>query len=78
MGQTAENVAIMTGISRENRTAGACAKARTRPKAIRTGSSNSTPCHFGRHPVHSTDDGPRPGAYERSSELKPNFPADLS
>ena len=76
MGQTAENVALMTGISREDQDHWGVRSQNRAEEAIKSG-------FFEReiHPVTlpdgttvSVDDGPRPGTtYEKVSQLKPVF-----
>ncbi|OBI47553.1 acetyl-CoA acetyltransferase [Mycobacterium kyorinense] len=76
MGQTAENVALLTGISREDQDHWGVRSQNRAEEAIKSG-------HFEREiePVTlpdgttvSVDDGPRPGTtYEKVSQLKPVF-----
>ncbi|OHU96416.1 acetyl-CoA C-acetyltransferase [Mycobacterium talmoniae] len=76
MGQTAENVVLHTGISREDQDRWGVRSQNLAEEAIKNG-------HFAREisPVTlpdgttvSTDDGPRPGTtYEKVSQLKPVF-----
>ncbi|MCV7259685.1 acetyl-CoA C-acetyltransferase [Mycobacterium shimoidei] len=76
MGQTAENVALLTGISREEQDHWGVRSQNRAEEAIKSG-------HFAREiePVTlpdgttvSVDDGPRPGTtYEKVSQLKPVF-----
>jgi acetyl-CoA C-acetyltransferase len=78
MGQTAENVALLTGISREDQDRWGVRSQNRAEEAIKNG-------HFDREiaPVTlpdatlvSVDDGPRPGTtYEAVSQLKPVFRA---
>jgi acetyl-CoA C-acetyltransferase len=79
MGQTAENVALLTGISREDQDRWGVRSQNRAEEAIKNG-------HFEREiaPVTlpdatlvSVDDGPRPGTtYEAVSQLKPVFRPD--
>jgi acetyl-CoA C-acetyltransferase len=79
MGQTAENVELLTGISREDQDHWGVRSQNRAEQAIESG-------HFGREiePVTlpdgttvSVDDGPRPGTtYDKISQLKPVFRPD--
>src|SRR3984885_566535 len=76
MGQTAENVAIMTGISREEQDRWAVPSQNRAEEAIKSGffEREITPVTLPDGTTVSTDDGPRPGTtYEKISELKPVF-----
>jgi acetyl-CoA C-acetyltransferase len=76
MGQTAENVAIMTGISREDQDHWGVRSQNRAVEAINSGffEREITPVTLADGTVVSTDDGPRPGTtYEKVSELKPVF-----
>ncbi|HEY1442951.1 MAG TPA: acetyl-CoA C-acetyltransferase [Mycobacterium sp.] len=76
MGQTAENVAIMTGISREDQDHWGVRSQNRAEEAIKSGffEREITPVNLPDGTTVSTDDGPRPGTtYEKVSELKPVF-----
>jgi acetyl-CoA C-acetyltransferase len=76
MGQTAENVAIMTGISREDQDHWGVRSQNRAEEAIKSGffEREITPVTLPDGSTVSTDDGPRPGTtYEKVSELKPVF-----
>ncbi|ALV39877.1 acetyl-CoA acetyltransferase [Pseudarthrobacter sulfonivorans] len=79
MGQTAENVAQMTGISREEQDRWAVRSQNRAEKAIINGfyEREITPVTLPDGTVVSTDDGPRAGTtYEAVSQLKPIFRPD--
>src|SRR5271169_4424825 len=72
MGQTAENVAIMTGISREDQDHWGVRSQNRAEEAIKSGffEREITPVTLPDGTTVSTDDGPRPGTtYEKVSEL---------
>jgi acetyl-CoA C-acetyltransferase len=76
MGQTAENVAIMTGISREDQDHWGVRSQNRAVEAMKNGffEREITPVTLPDGTTVSTDDGPRPGTtYEKVSELKPVF-----
>ncbi|HUB57703.1 MAG TPA: acetyl-CoA C-acetyltransferase, partial [Mycobacterium sp.] len=76
MGQTAENVAIMTGISREDQDHWGVRSQNRAEDAIKSGffEREITPVTLPDGTTVSTDDGPRAGTtYEKVSELKPVF-----
>jgi acetyl-CoA C-acetyltransferase len=76
MGQTAENVAILTGISREDQDQWGVRSQNRAEEAIKTGffEREITPVRLPDGTTVTTDDGPRPGTtYEKVSELKPVF-----
>src|SRR5215475_8377214 len=76
MGQTAENVAIMTGISREDQDHWGVRSQNRAEEAIKSGffEREITPVTLPEGSTVSTDDGPRAGTtYEKISELKPVF-----
>jgi acetyl-CoA C-acetyltransferase len=76
MGQTAENVAIMTGISREDQDHWGVRSQNRAEEAIKAGffEREIVPVKLPDGTTVSTDDGPRPGTtYEKISELKPVF-----
>jgi len=76
MGQTAENVAIMTGISREEQDRWGVRSQNRAEEAINSGffEREITPVTLSDGSTVSTDDGPRAGTtYEKISELKPVF-----
>jgi acetyl-CoA C-acetyltransferase len=76
MGQTAENVAIMTGISREDQDHWGVRSQNRAEEAIKSGffEREITPVTLPDGTTVSTDDGPRAGTtYEKVSELKPVF-----
>ncbi|QZH67710.1 acetyl-CoA C-acetyltransferase [Mycolicibacterium farcinogenes] len=76
MGQTAENVALHTGVSREDQDHWAVRSQNRAEEAINNGFSarEITPVTLADGTVVSTDDGPRAGTtYEKISQLKPVF-----
>ena len=76
MGQTAENVAILTGISREDQDHWGVRSQNRAEDAIKSGffEREIVPVTLPDGTTVSTDDGPRPGTtYEKISELKPVF-----
>src|SRR3984885_13719923 len=76
MGQTAENVAIMTGIGREDQDHWGVRSQNRAEEAIKSGffEREIVPVTLPDGTVVSTDDGPRAGTtYEKISELKPVF-----
>src|SRR6201992_2959495 len=76
MGQTAENVAIMTGISREEQDHWGVRSQNRAEEAINSGffEREITPVTLPDGSTVSKDDGPRAGTtYEKISELKPVF-----
>ena len=76
MGQTAENVAIMTGIGREDQDHWGVRSQNRAEEAIKSGffEREIIPVTLPDGTTVSTDDGPRPGtSYEKVSELKPVF-----
>ena len=76
MGQTAENVAILTGISREDQDHWGVRSQNRAVEAIKSGffDREIEPVTLPDCTTVSTDDGPRPGTtYEKVSELKPVF-----
>ena len=76
MGQTAENVAIMTGISREDQDHWGVRSQNRAEEAIKSGffEREITPVTLPDGTTVTTDDGPRAGTtYEKVSELKPVF-----
>ncbi|WP_343573534.1 acetyl-CoA C-acetyltransferase [Mycobacterium sp.] len=76
MGQTAENVAIMTGISREDQDHWGVRSQNRAEEAIKAGffEREIAPVTLPDGTTVSTDDGPRPGTtYEKISQLKPVF-----
>lgn len=76
MGQTAENVAILTGISREDQDHWGVRSQNRAEEAIKSGffQREITPVTLPDGTMVSADDGPRPGTtYEKVSELKPVF-----
>src|SRR6201993_3193825 len=76
MGQTAENVAILTGISREEQDHWGVRSQNRAEEAIKNGffEREITPVALPDGTTVTTDDGPRPGTtYEKVSELKPVF-----
>ncbi|WKG02231.1 acetyl-CoA C-acetyltransferase [Mycolicibacterium sp. HK-90] len=76
MGQTAENVALHTGISREDQDHWGVRSQNKAEEAIKSGffEREITPVTLPDGTVVSTDDGPRPGTtYEKISQLKPVF-----
>ncbi|HXO84846.1 MAG TPA: 3-oxoadipyl-CoA thiolase, partial [Gemmatimonadales bacterium] len=81
MGQTAENVAQLTGISREEQDRWAVRSQNRAEAAINTGfyQREITPVTLPDGTVVASDDGPRPGTtYEAVSQLKPIFRPDGS
>src|SRR6201991_2736037 len=76
MGQTAENVALLTGISREDQDHWGVRSQNRAEEAIKSGffEREISPVTLPDGTTVSTDDGPRPGTtYEKISELKPVF-----
>lgn len=76
MGQTAENVALLTGISREDQDHWGVRSQNRAEEAIKSGffEREITPVTLPDGSVVSTDDGPRAGTtYEKISDLKPVF-----
>jgi len=76
MGQTAENVALYTGISREDQDRWAVRSQNRAVDAIKSGffDREIVPVTLPDGSIVTTDDGPRPGTtYEAVSELKPVF-----
>ncbi|WP_018598838.1 acetyl-CoA C-acetyltransferase [Mycobacterium sp. 155] len=76
MGQTAENVALYTGISREEQDHWGVRSQNRAEEAIKHGffEREIVPVTLRNGTVVSTDDGPRPGTtYEKISQLKPVF-----
>ncbi|GAS97412.1 acetyl-CoA acetyltransferase [Mycolicibacterium canariasense] len=76
MGQTAENVALYTGISREDQDHWGVRSQNRAEDAIKSGffEREITPVTLPDGTVVSTDDGPRAGTtYEKISQLKPVF-----
>ncbi|MGW0042468.1 acetyl-CoA C-acetyltransferase [Rhodococcus sp. NPDC003348] len=79
MGQTAENVATYTGISREDQDRWGVRSQNRAEEAINRGffANEITPITLPDGTVVSTDDGPRAGtSYEKISQLKPVFRPD--
>ncbi|GAF49515.1 acetyl-CoA C-acetyltransferase [Rhodococcus wratislaviensis] len=79
MGETAENVASLTGISREDQDRWGVRSQNRAEDAIKRGffEKEITPVTLADGTVVSTDDGPRPGTtYEAVSQLKPVFRPD--
>ncbi len=79
MGQTAENVASYTGISREDQDRWGVRSHNRAEEAIKSGffAKEITPVTLADGTVVSTDDGPRAGTtYEKVSQLKPVFRPD--
>ncbi|WP_018177525.1 acetyl-CoA C-acetyltransferase [Jongsikchunia kroppenstedtii] len=79
MGQTAENVATYTGISREDQDRWGVLSQNRAEAAINAGffEKDITPVTLTDGTVVSKDDGPRPGTtYEKISQLKPVFRPD--
>ena len=79
MGQTAENVAQLTGIPREEQDLGGVRSQNRAVEAVERGhfANEITPVTMPDGTVVSTDDGPRPGTtYEKISQLKPVFRPD--
>jgi acetyl-CoA C-acetyltransferase len=78
MGQTAENVALLTGISREDQDRWGVRSQNRAEEAIKSGffAREIAPVTLPDGTVVSTDDGPRAGtSYEAVSQLKPVFRA---
>ncbi|MDT5174214.1 MAG: acetyl-CoA C-acetyltransferase, partial [Mycobacterium sp.] len=76
MGQTAENVALMTGISREDQDHWGVRSQNRAEEAIKSGffAREITPVTLPDGTTVDTDDGPRAGTtYEKISQLKPVF-----
>ena len=76
MGQTAENVALLTGISREDQDHWGVRSQNRAEEAIKNGffAREITPVTLPDGTVVSTDDGPRAGtSYDAVSQLKPVF-----
>ena len=76
MGQTAENVALLTGISREDQDHWGVRSQNRAEDAIKSGffEREITPVTLPDGTTVTTDDGPRPGTtYEAVSQLKPVF-----
>jgi acetyl-CoA C-acetyltransferase len=76
MGQTAENVAILTGVSREDQDHWGVRSQNRAEDAIKSGffEREIVPVKLPDGTTVSTDDGPRPGTtYEKISQLKPVF-----
>jgi acetyl-CoA C-acetyltransferase len=76
MGQTAENVALMTGISREDQDHWGVRSQNRAEEAIKSGffAREITPVTLPDGTTVDTDDGPRAGTtYEKISKLKPVF-----
>ena len=76
MGQTAENVALLTGISREDQDHWGVRSQNRAEEAINSGffAREIVPVTLPDGTVVSTDDGPRAGtSYEKISQLKPVF-----
>ncbi len=79
MGQTAENVALYTGISREDQDRWGVLSQNRAEEAIKNGffAREISPVTLPDGTVVSTDDGPRAGtSYEKISQLKPVFRPD--
>ena len=79
MGQTAENVAQFTGISREDQDRWGVRSQNRAEEAIKSGffAREITPVTLPDGTVVSTDDGPRAGtSYEKISQFKPVFRPD--
>ncbi|MGN0040379.1 acetyl-CoA C-acetyltransferase [Rhodococcus sp. (in: high G+C Gram-positive bacteria)] len=79
MGQTAENVASYTGISREDQDRWGVRSHNRAEEAIKSGffAKEITPVTLADGTVVSTDDGPRAGTtYEKVSQLEPVFRPD--
>jgi len=79
MGQTAENVALYTGISREDQDRWGVLSQNRAEEAIKSGffEREITPVTLPDGTVVSTDDGPRAGtSYDKISQLKPVFRPD--
>ncbi|BCO34713.1 acetyl-CoA C-acyltransferase [Mycobacterium heckeshornense] len=76
MGQTAENVALLTGISREDQDRWGVRSQNRAEEAIKSGffEREIEPVTLPDGTTVSVDDGPRPGTtYEKVSQLKPVF-----
>ncbi|APA95824.1 acetyl-CoA C-acetyltransferase [Nocardia seriolae] len=79
MGETAENVATYTGISREDQDRWGVRSQNRAEEAIKAGffEREITPVTLPDGTIVTTDDGPRAGTtYEKISQLKPVFRAD--
>ncbi|WP_343600754.1 acetyl-CoA C-acetyltransferase [Mycobacterium sp.] len=79
MGQTAENVALLTGISRDEQDHWGVRSQNRAEEAIKSGffEREISPVTLPDGTTVSTDDGPRPGTtYEAVSQLKPVFRPD--
>ncbi len=79
MGQTAENLALLKGVSREEMDHFGVRSQNLAEQAIANGfwAREITPVTLPSGSVASTDDGPRPGVtYEKVAELKPVFRPD--
>jgi len=79
MGQTAENLALLKGVSREEMDHFGVRSQNLAEQAIANGfwAREITPVTLPSGEVVSTDDGPRPGVtYEKVAELKPVFRPD--
>ncbi|HIW68967.1 MAG TPA: acetyl-CoA C-acetyltransferase [Candidatus Dietzia merdigallinarum] len=79
MGQTAENVAQMTGITREDQDHWGVRSQNRAVEAVERGhfANEITPVTMPDGTVVTADDGPRPGTtYEKVSQLKPVFRPD--
>jgi len=79
MGQTAENVALLTGISREDQDHWGVRSQNRAEEAIKSGffEREIEPVTLPDGTTVSVDDGPRPGTtYEKVSQLKPVFRPD--
>ncbi len=79
MGQTAENVASFTGISREDQDHWGVRSQNRAEEAIKSGffDREITPVTLADGTIVATDDGPRAGTtYEKISQLKPVFRPD--
>ena len=79
MGQTAENVALYTGISREDQDRWGVLSQNRAEEAIKSGffEREISPVTLPDGTVVSTDDGPRAGtSYDKISQLKPVFRPD--
>lgn len=76
MGQTAENVALLTGVSREDQDRWGVRSQNRAEEAIKSGlfEREIAPVTLADGTTVSVDDGPRPGTtYEKVSQLKPVF-----
>ncbi|MCE7008628.1 acetyl-CoA C-acetyltransferase [Kibdelosporangium philippinense] len=79
MGQTAENLALLKGVSREDMDHFGVRSQNLAEKAIADGfwAKDITPITLPDGTVVSADDGPRPGVtYEKTAQLKPVFRPD--